>query len=479
VYAFAFEATRVDLEIATSPGRQTAFFNVIRLMANPDIFTVDPQTQETGFSTASQVTFERMVETVMMALLASTIGILVAVPVSFLGARNIMGELRMPAAGITGALLGLPIGAALFGWLANSMMSQSARLSSETGTGLVSLGVAAAMTWAVLNVGPSMLNPRQQPSRLAITTGLARLLIAFLLAFFALGVLAHLGLGWGRWLQGQLGAWGFIGNFIFVLSDLVRLVGPPFVALIGALFAASIGSRYGQEAIMKLEGMPARLVTAVLATLGIGITIYGIGLALDWLYLFDNPVQWTTIPAIIGGALAGIVSLVIAPRRPFPIGFIVYFVTRAVFNFLRSIETLIMAIVFVIWVGLGPFAGLMALALHSVAALSKLFSEQVESIAAGPVEAITATGANRIQTIAFAVVPQIIPPYIAFSFYRWDINVRMSTIIGFVGGGGIGFVLQQHISLRQYPQASVMMLAIAVVVATLDYLSSRVRNQII
>jgi phosphonate transport system permease protein len=151
----------------------------------------------------------------------------------------------------------------------------------------------------------------------------------------------------------------------------------------------------------------------------------------------------------------------------------------ASFNTLRSIETLIMAIVFVIWVGLGPFAGLMALALHSIAALSKLFSEQVESISSGPVEAITATGANKLQTIAFAIVPQIIPPYIAFSFYRWDINVRMSTIIGFVGGGGIGFVLKQQIDLLRYPQASVMMIAIALVVASLDYLSSSIRKRII
>jgi ABC-type phosphate/phosphonate transport system permease subunit len=117
--------------------------------------------------------------------------------------------------------------------------------------------------------------------------------------------------------------------------------------------------------------------------------------------------------------------------------------------------------------------------LHSIAALGKLFSEQVESIAGGPVEAITATGANRIQMIAYAVIPQIIPPYIAFAFYRWDINVRMSTVIGFVGGGGIGFVLAQNIQLLRYREASVMMLAIAIVVATLDYVSSRVRSQII
>lgn len=106
-----------------------------------------------------------------------------------------------------------------------------------------------------------------------------------------------------------------------------------------------------------------------------------------------------------------------------------------------------MGFVFVVWVGLGPFAGIMALTLHSMADLGKLFSEEVENIDEGPVEAITATGANQFQRIVYAVVPQVTPSYIAYIFYRWDINVRMSTIIGFVGGGGIGFLLQQNINL--------------------------------
>ena len=90
-----------------------------------------------------------------------------------------------------------------------------------------------------------------------------------------------------------------------------------------------------------------------------------------------------------------------------------------------------------------------------------------------------ASGATRIQTIVYAVIPQIVPPYISFTLYRWDINVRMSTIIGFAGGGGIGFLLQQNIRLLNYQAASVNMLAIAVVVASMDYLSSRIRERIV
>jgi phosphonate transport system permease protein len=138
-----------------------------------------------------------------------------------------------------------------------------------------------------------------------------------------------------------------------------------------------------------------------------------------------------------------------------------------------------MVIVFVVWVGIGPFAGALALAIHTVAALAKLYSEQVESISEGPIEAVKATGATRLQTVVYAVAPQIVPPYIAFTLYRWDINVRMSTIIGFAGGGGIGFVLQQNIRLLEYSAASVNMLAIAIVVASMDYLSSRIRERVV
>ena len=157
----------------------------------------------------------------------------------------------------------------------------------------------------------------------------------------------------------------------------------------------------------------------------------------------------------------------------------VYYLVRTVFNVLRSIEPLIMAILFAVWVGIGPFAGVLALAVHSVAALGKLFSEQVESIDPGPLEAITATGATSMQVVLFAVVPQVFPQFLALSFYRWDINVRMSTIIGFVGGGGIGFLLQQWINLLQYNQAGTALLAIAFVVTVLDMLSAKIREKII
>ena len=160
-------------------------------------------------------------------------------------------------------------------------------------------------------------------------------------------------------------------------------------------------------------------------------------------------------------------------------GTTVYYFTRTVFNVLRSVEPLIMAILFAVWVGIGPFAGMLALAVHSVATLGKLFSEQIESVDPGPLEAIAATGASPVQVVLYGVVPQIVPQFLALTFYRWDINVRMSTIIGFVGGGGIGFLLQQWINLLKYHEAGTALLAIAVVVITLDVASAHIREKIL
>jgi phosphonate transport system permease protein len=162
-----------------------------------------------------------------------------------------------------------------------------------------------------------------------------------------------------------------------------------------------------------------------------------------------------------------------------PVGTTVYYATRTFFNIMRSIEPLILAIVFTVWVGLGPFAGTLALGLHSIAALGKLYSEQIESIDPGPIEAITATGASALQIVRYAVVPQVVPPFIAFTIYRWDTNVRMSTVIGFVGGGGVGFILQQYINLLQYRQAATAVWAITLVVAAMDFFSAKIREKVV
>ena len=157
----------------------------------------------------------------------------------------------------------------------------------------------------------------------------------------------------------------------------------------------------------------------------------------------------------------------------------IYWLTRTVLNIIRSIESMIWALIAVVWVGLGPFAGILALTIHTIAALGKLYSESIESIDPGPIEAIQATGATKLQTIAYAVIPQMIPPFVSFTIYRWDINVRMSTIIGMVGGGGIGFLLVQYIRLLDYKSAGIAVWFIAITVAILDYVSAEIRQRFV
>ena len=159
------------------------------------------------------------------------------------------------------------------------------------------------------------------------------------------------------------------------------------------------------------------------------------------------------------------------------LGYTVYTVVRAILNIVRSYESLVLATVFALWVGFGAFAGVLALTVVTIASLGKLFSEAVESIDAGPIEAISATGANPVEVVRYAVVPQIIPDFISFIIYHWDINVRISTILGFVGGGGIGFYLSQRINVLEYQKAGTAIWAIVLVVWGMDFLSAEVRKR--
>jgi phosphonate transport system permease protein len=162
-----------------------------------------------------------------------------------------------------------------------------------------------------------------------------------------------------------------------------------------------------------------------------------------------------------------------------PAARILYTIVRSAMNLTRAVEPLVWALIFISWVGIGPFAGVLALWIHSVAALTKLYSEQIESIDPGPMDAITATGAGVMQVLRYGVVPQVIPPFLSFTIYRWDINVRMSTIIGFVGGGGIGYILKPRVDLGEWGEVGTLVLLIAITVWAMDIISAKIRERIV
>lgn len=157
----------------------------------------------------------------------------------------------------------------------------------------------------------------------------------------------------------------------------------------------------------------------------------------------------------------------------------IFYITRSMFNILRSIEALLYVAIFVFWVGIGPFAGMLALSVTTFALMGKLFSEAIENIDPGPIEAVTATGANKLQSIMYAIVPQIVPPFLSYLIYQWDINIRMATIIGFAGGGGIGLMLSTFFGSLQYHKAGTVIVAIVIIVAVMDFTSAKIREKFV
>ncbi len=243
------------------------------------------------------------------------------------------------------------------------------------------------------------------------------------------------------------------GSFSVEMSMPYKLVPPTAVSLpihqVEARQVSRVGPPLASDALKLTIG---RMIETIF--MGMMATLFGI--------VFSIPISFLAARNIMAGSW---------------VTMMVYYITRGVLNIVRSIEPLIWALIAVVWVGLGPFAGIIALTIHSIAALGKLYSEAVEGIDPGPIEAIQATGASRLQTIMFAVIPQMISPFISFSIYRWDINVRMSTVIGLVGGGGIGFILVQYIRLLDYKSAGIAVWFIAITVAILDYVSAEIRNR--
>ena len=551
------ESEGVALRLASVTADQEGNFDVIVKLpdrASEQVqqfrFTTTERTGGWRLTNTARNTWERIVETVMLALVATTLGTIAAVPLSFLSARNLMRTIRTPFVSVALFVVGLPFGLFVGLQIGRWVTSVGARMSDNIPAlaGAILALVIAAM-WALRATVPEVEEEPATPWEKTVR----RLVVAAVAigAFFAVGFAGNLLREVGVRLEDWLGPLGFIGNFVRVIGDVLATFITALSATAVGVVMAIIGSRLGHLIVDHASSRVALIVRYVAVSTALATIAVAIGSAVHWLYELNpasNAMATTAGGAILGltgvvlssrygriwfperlgflatflrlitglvwigvgvtigiglgvaadaalgsfgasgtlyapaslGAALGMIGVTISRRmHSLPSGMSAYYVARTVFNVIRSVEPLVMVIVFVVWVGLGPFAGAIALSLHTTASLAKLYSEQVESIQQGPIEAVTATGATRLQSIIYAVVPQIVPPYIAFTLYRWDINVRMSTIIGFAGGGGIGFLLQQNINLLHYRDAAAQMLAIAIVVSTLDFLSARIRERIV
>lgn len=152
---------------------------------------------------------------------------------------------------------------------------------------------------------------------------------------------------------------------------------------------------------------------------------------------------------------------------------------RRLMDATRAINEMVFAMLFIVAVGLGPFAGVLALFVHTTGVLAKLFSEAVEAIDAQPVEGIRATGANALEEIVYGIIPQVLPLWISYSLYRFESNVRSASVVGMVGAGGIGVILWEIIRGFQYAETCAVMIIIIVTVTVIDVISARIRKSLI
>jgi len=196
----------------------------------------------------------------------------------------------------------------------------------------------------------------------------------------------------------------------------------------------------------------------------------------DW-RIYANEMLITLQIAVWGTALAVLFAI--------PFGLLcssnivpwwVYQPTRRLMDAARAINEMVFAMLFVVAVGLGPFAGVMALFIHTTGILAKLFSEAVEAIDPHPVEGVRSTGASALDEIVFGVIPQVLPLWISYSLYRFESNVRSATVVGMVGAGGIGVVLWEIIRGFYYAETCAVMIIIVLTVSMIDLVSARIRK---
>jgi phosphonate transport system permease protein len=249
-----------------------------------------------------------------------------------------------------------------------------------------------------------------------------------------------------------------------------------------------------------------RALTRTGAQLGLAVIVAWMlaRLGIQWDYVADSPAQigdllgrmfppeWTFAGALVGPlaqtiniatlgtAVAVVLSLPVAlfaalnttPNRA------TYALARLAMVVSRSVDTLVWALIFIIVVGPGSLAGVLAVAVRSVGFVSKLLAEGIEEIDHGQVEAVTATGATGLQTLLYAIVPQVKPIFAGVCIYRWDINIRESTVLGLVGAGGIGFALNEAILGLEWSRVGMILVVILAVVVASEGASAYLRKRL-
>ncbi len=203
----------------------------------------------------------------------------------------------------------------------------------------------------------------------------------------------------------------------------------------------------------------------------------------DWSYLptIWGPMMETLQIAILGTTLGALLAVPVALLCASNLGVSrwVSLPTRMVLNLVRTIPDLLFAAIFVAVFGIGPFAGMLALVFFSFGIIAKLTFEAIEAIDPGPLEAMTAVGSNRLQIIMYGVVPQALPYFMSYLLYTFEVNVRAAAVLGLVGAGGIGLLLDRSLGLFRYDRAAIIILLTLAIVLVIDYGSTMIRRKLL
>lgn len=203
----------------------------------------------------------------------------------------------------------------------------------------------------------------------------------------------------------------------------------------------------------------------------------------DWSYLptIWKPMVETVQIALVGTMLGGLLAIPVSLLCAYNIvqSRLVSLPVRLILNLVRTIPDLLFAAIFVAIFGIGPFAGMLAILFFSFGLIAKLTFEAIEAIDPGPMEAMTAVGANKIQLIVFGVIPQALPYYMSYLLYAFEINVRAASVLGLVGAGGIGLLLDRSLGLFRYDRAAMIILLTLVIVLVIDYGSTVLRRKLL
>lgn len=253
---------------------------------------------------------------------------------------------------------------------------------------------------------------------------------------------------------------------------------PPRITIGRVLVLAVVAVVYW-EAIRGTEISIAEIVTGMPAILD----LIGQMFPPDWAYLVELG------PAVVETLQIGIIATVVASLLALPLAFlaarnvsphpVVYLPIRLFLTVCRGVSEIIWALLFVVAVGLGPFAGVIALVIYCVGVIGKLLAEAVEAVDPGPLEALTAAGASRWRVFLYGAWPQVMPLYLSYCLYYWDHNTRQAVVLGFVGAGGVGYTLFFNISTYYFERAMMAMIVLIVLIVAIDRFCLFLRRRII